>query len=119
MNVCDLEEERRERSLDNNSYVSDQDMCFRKKDRSNRIFGKRKSDFEMGGPVFIGDKKVAVAGGGIIMDGENIDNLTMEQYLTLTGGNQALAVVRAEIGGNVNFEIKSQFNQELREDTFS
>ncbi|GKA52326.1 hypothetical protein Tco_0745522, partial [Tanacetum coccineum] len=69
MNVCDLEEEKRERSLDNNSYVSDQDMCFRKKGRrektrSDRIFGKRKSDFEMGGPVFIGDKKVAVAGGG-------------------------------------------------------
>ncbi|GJZ78375.1 hypothetical protein Tco_0643212 [Tanacetum coccineum] len=68
MNVCDLEEEKRERSLDNNSYVSDQDMCFRKKGRrektrSDRIFGKRKSDFEMGGPVFIGDKKVAVAGG--------------------------------------------------------
>ncbi|GJY69758.1 hypothetical protein Tco_0472740 [Tanacetum coccineum] len=72
MNVCDLEEEKRERSLDNNSYVSDQDMCFRKKGRrektrSDRIFGKRKSDFEMGGPVFIGDKKVAVAGG--VLDG--------------------------------------------------
>ncbi|GKA73756.1 zinc knuckle CX2CX4HX4C containing protein [Tanacetum coccineum] len=70
MNVCDLEEEKRERSLDNNSYVSDQDVCFRKKGRrektrSDRIFGKRKSDFEMGGPVFIGDKKVAVAGGGL------------------------------------------------------
>ncbi|GJX63612.1 hypothetical protein Tco_0296512 [Tanacetum coccineum] len=70
MNVCDLEEEKRERSLDNNSYVSDQDMCFRKKGRrektrSDRIFGKRKSDFEMGGPVFIGDKKVAVAGGEV------------------------------------------------------
>ncbi|GJT44303.1 hypothetical protein Tco_0953018 [Tanacetum coccineum] len=56
MNVCDLEEERRERSLDNNSYVSDQDMCFRKKGRrektrSDRIFSKRKSDFKMGGPV--------------------------------------------------------------------
>ncbi|GJT35394.1 hypothetical protein Tco_0925813 [Tanacetum coccineum] len=74
MNVCDLEEEKRERSLDNNSYVSDQDMCFRKKGRrektrSDRIFGKRKSDFEMGGPVFIGDKKVAVAGGGSMCAG--------------------------------------------------
>nr|GEU45451.1 hypothetical protein [Tanacetum cinerariifolium] len=48
-----------------------------------------------------------------------IDNLTMEQYLTLTGGNQAPGVVKPEIGGNVNFEIKSQFMRELREDTFS
>nr|GEU42353.1 hypothetical protein [Tanacetum cinerariifolium] len=52
------------------------------------------------------------------MAGENIDNLTMEQYLTLTRGNQARGVVRPEIGGNVNFEIKSQFIRELREDTF-
>ncbi|GJT40491.1 hypothetical protein Tco_0940356 [Tanacetum coccineum] len=37
----------------------------REKTRSDRIFGKRKSDFEMDGPVFIGDKKVAVAGGGL------------------------------------------------------
>ncbi|GJY81753.1 reverse transcriptase domain-containing protein [Tanacetum coccineum] len=37
---------------------------------------------------------------------ENIDNLTMEQYLTLTRGNQAPDMVRPEIGGNVNFEIK-------------
>ncbi|GJY25229.1 hypothetical protein Tco_0399955 [Tanacetum coccineum] len=48
-----------------------------------------------------------------------IDNLTMEQYLALTRGNQAPSVVKAEIGGNVNFEIKSQFMRELREDTFS
>ncbi|GJY59390.1 hypothetical protein Tco_0459282 [Tanacetum coccineum] len=47
-----------------------------------------------------------------------IDNLTMEQYLALTQGNQALGVVKPEIEGNVNFEIKSQFIQELREDTF-
>ncbi|GKD91758.1 hypothetical protein Tco_1367265 [Tanacetum coccineum] len=53
------------------------------------------------------------------MAGENIDNLTMEQYLTLTRGNQALGVVRLEIEGNVNFEIKIQFMRELREDTFS
>ncbi|GKC82935.1 hypothetical protein Tco_1138652 [Tanacetum coccineum] len=43
----------------------------------------------------------------------------MEQYLALTRGNQAPGVVKPEIGGNVNFEIKSQFMRELREDTFS
>ncbi|GJY96902.1 hypothetical protein Tco_0513812 [Tanacetum coccineum] len=48
-----------------------------------------------------------------------IDSLTMEQYLALTRGNQAPSVVKPEIGGNVNFEIKSQFMRELREDTFS
>ncbi|GJT66693.1 hypothetical protein Tco_1018173 [Tanacetum coccineum] len=47
-----------------------------------------------------------------------INNLTMEQYLALTQGNQAPGVVKTEIGGNVNFEIKSQFMRELREDTF-
>ncbi|GKC47281.1 hypothetical protein Tco_1065003 [Tanacetum coccineum] len=47
-----------------------------------------------------------------------IDDLTMEQYLTLTRGNQALGVAKPEIGGNVNFEIKSQFIRELRENTF-
>ncbi|GKA00992.1 reverse transcriptase domain-containing protein [Tanacetum coccineum] len=47
-----------------------------------------------------------------------IDNLTMEQYLALTRGNQASSVVKPEIGGNVNFEIKSQFMWELKEDTF-
>ncbi|GKG42439.1 hypothetical protein Tco_0476737, partial [Tanacetum coccineum] len=45
-------------------------------------------------------------------------NLTMEQYLVLTQGNQAPSVVKPKIGGNVNFEIKSQFMRELREDTF-
>ncbi|GJT81698.1 BYPASS-related protein [Tanacetum coccineum] len=48
-----------------------------------------------------------------------INNLTMEKYLALTRGNQAPGVVKPEIGGNVNFKIKSQFMQELREDTFS
>nr|GEX44747.1 hypothetical protein [Tanacetum cinerariifolium] len=48
-----------------------------------------------------------------------IDNLTMEQYLALTQGNQAPGVVKAEIRCNVNFKIKSQFMPELREDTFS
>ncbi|GJR53947.1 hypothetical protein Tco_1404468 [Tanacetum coccineum] len=42
----------------------------------------------------------------------------MEQYLMLTQGNQAPGMVRPEIGGNVNFEIKSQFMRELREDKF-
>ncbi|GJY25390.1 hypothetical protein Tco_0400116 [Tanacetum coccineum] len=42
----------------------------------------------------------------------------MEQYIALTQGNQAPGVVKPEIGGNVNFEIKSQFMRELREDTF-
>ncbi|GJT57432.1 RNA-directed DNA polymerase, eukaryota, reverse transcriptase zinc-binding domain protein [Tanacetum coccineum] len=48
-----------------------------------------------------------------------IDNLTMEQYLALTRGNQAPGMDKPEIGGNVNFKIKSQFIRELREDTFS
>ncbi|GJT75717.1 uncharacterized mitochondrial protein-like protein [Tanacetum coccineum] len=43
----------------------------------------------------------------------------MEQYLALSRENQALGVVKPEIGGNVNFEIKSQFMRELREETFS
>nr|GEV41305.1 hypothetical protein [Tanacetum cinerariifolium] len=50
---------------------------------------------------------------------QEIDNLTMEQYLALTRGNQAPGVVKPKIGGNVNFGIKSQFMWELREDTFS
>ncbi|GJS75405.1 hypothetical protein Tco_0725286 [Tanacetum coccineum] len=53
------------------------------------------------------------------MGDADINTLKMEQYLTLTRGNQALGVVKPEIGGNVNFEIKSQFLRELREDTFS
>ncbi|GJX15293.1 hypothetical protein Tco_0207051, partial [Tanacetum coccineum] len=43
----------------------------------------------------------------------------MEQYLALSRENQASGVVKLEIRGNVNFEIKSQFMRELREDTFS
>ncbi|GJU60001.1 uncharacterized mitochondrial protein-like protein [Tanacetum coccineum] len=43
----------------------------------------------------------------------------MEQYLALTQGNQAPGVVKPEIGCNLNFEIKSQFIREVREDTFS
>ncbi|GJS44270.1 protein kinase-like domain, concanavalin A-like lectin/glucanase domain protein [Tanacetum coccineum] len=43
----------------------------------------------------------------------------MEQYLALTLVNQASGVVKPEIGGNVNFEIKTQFMWELREHTFS
>ncbi|GJW54963.1 hypothetical protein Tco_0099048 [Tanacetum coccineum] len=52
-----------------------------------------------------------------MVEGE-IDNLTMEQYLALTRGNQAPGVVKPEIGGNVNFEIKIQFMRELRKDAF-
>nr|GEY36986.1 hypothetical protein [Tanacetum cinerariifolium] len=43
----------------------------------------------------------------------------MEQYLALSRENQAPGVVKPEIRGNVNFEIKSQFMRELREETFS
>ncbi|GKA16193.1 hypothetical protein Tco_0695940 [Tanacetum coccineum] len=53
------------------------------------------------------------------MAGVDINTLTMEQYLALSRENQAPGVVKPKIGGNVNFEIKSQFMQELREDTFS
>ncbi|GJS87034.1 hypothetical protein Tco_0769670 [Tanacetum coccineum] len=53
------------------------------------------------------------------MAGVDIDTLTMEQYLALSRENQAPGVVKPEIRGNVNFEIKSQFMRELREDTFS
>ncbi|GJY51815.1 uncharacterized mitochondrial protein-like protein [Tanacetum coccineum] len=53
------------------------------------------------------------------MAGVDINSLTMEQYLALSRENQALGVVKPEIQGNVNLEIKSQFMRELREDTFS
>ncbi|GJR97030.1 hypothetical protein Tco_0269204 [Tanacetum coccineum] len=53
------------------------------------------------------------------MVGENINNLTMDKYLTLTRGNQAPGVVKPVIEGNINFKIKSQFMRELREDTFA
>ncbi|GJV37381.1 retrovirus-related pol polyprotein from transposon TNT 1-94 [Tanacetum coccineum] len=53
-----------------------------------------------------------------IMAEVDVDTLTMEQYLALSRENQAPGVVKPEIGGNVNFEIKSQFMRELREDTF-
>ncbi|GKE83311.1 hypothetical protein Tco_1553311, partial [Tanacetum coccineum] len=53
------------------------------------------------------------------MTGVDINTLTMEQYLALSRENQAPGVVKPEIRGNVNFEIKSQFMRELREDTFS
>nr|GEW85269.1 hypothetical protein [Tanacetum cinerariifolium] len=39
-----------------------------------------------------------------------IDNLTMEQYLALTRGNQASSVVEPEIGGNRVLDIVSLFN---------
>ncbi|GJU16176.1 reverse transcriptase domain-containing protein [Tanacetum coccineum] len=59
-------------------------------------------------------------GGSLIIMAEGeIDDLTIEQYLTLTRGNQAPGVVIPKIRGNLNFKIKSQFMRELREDTFS
>nr|GEW31600.1 hypothetical protein [Tanacetum cinerariifolium] len=48
----------------------------------------------------------------------DINTLTMEQYFALTRGNQVPSTVKLEIRGNVNFEIKSQFMRQLREDTF-
>ncbi|GJU17535.1 hypothetical protein Tco_1145501 [Tanacetum coccineum] len=53
------------------------------------------------------------------MAGVDIDTLTMEQYLALSRENQASGVVKSEIRGNINFEIKSKFVRELKEDTFS
>ncbi|GJZ53497.1 hypothetical protein Tco_0608382 [Tanacetum coccineum] len=52
------------------------------------------------------------------MAGVDVDTLTMEQYLALSRENQASGVVKPVIGGNLNFEIKSQFMRELREDSF-
>ncbi|GJU31547.1 hypothetical protein Tco_1175136 [Tanacetum coccineum] len=52
------------------------------------------------------------------MAGVDVDTLTMEQYLALSRENQAPGMVKPKIRGNVNFEIKSQFMRELREDTF-
>ncbi|GKE51257.1 hypothetical protein Tco_1486413, partial [Tanacetum coccineum] len=49
----------------------------------------------------------------------DINTLAMEQHFALSRGNQASGVVKPEVKGNVNFEIKSQFMRELREDTFS
>ncbi|GJW39042.1 putative reverse transcriptase domain-containing protein [Tanacetum coccineum] len=63
-----------------------------------------------------GDRSVPTPG---TMAGVDINTLTIEQYLALSQENQAPGMVKPEIGGNVNFEIKSQFMHELREDTFS
>ncbi|GKC18323.1 hypothetical protein Tco_1020473, partial [Tanacetum coccineum] len=68
--------------------------------------------------MIVGECGIADISIFIMAEGE-IDNLTMEQYLALTRGNQAPGVVKPKIGGNLNFEIKSQFMRELREDTFS
>nr|GEX21055.1 hypothetical protein [Tanacetum cinerariifolium] len=43
------------------------------------------------------------------MAGVDINTLTMEKYLALLRENQAPGVVKPEIRGNVNFEIKSLF----------
>nr|GEW02508.1 hypothetical protein [Tanacetum cinerariifolium] len=48
----------------------------------------------------------------------DINTLTMEQYLALSRENHAPGMVKPKIEGNVNFEIKSRFIRELREDTF-
>ncbi|GJR42695.1 hypothetical protein Tco_1310798 [Tanacetum coccineum] len=53
------------------------------------------------------------------MTGVDVDTLSMEQNIALSRENQAPVMVKPEIGGNVNFEIKSQFMRELKEDTFS
>ncbi|GKC83404.1 hypothetical protein Tco_1139121, partial [Tanacetum coccineum] len=49
----------------------------------------------------------------------DVYTLTIEQYLALSRENQAPGVVKPKIRSNANFEIKSQFMRELREDTFS
>ncbi|GJU31149.1 hypothetical protein Tco_1174738 [Tanacetum coccineum] len=64
----------------------------------------------------VGDEKINFKR---TMAGLDIDTLTMEQYLALSRENQASGMVKLEIEGNVNFEIKSQFMRELREDAFS
>nr|GEV70005.1 hypothetical protein [Tanacetum cinerariifolium] len=53
------------------------------------------------------------------MAGVDINTLTMKQYLALSRENHTPDVVKPEIRGNVNFEIKSQFMRELKKDTFS
>ncbi|GJS21335.1 hypothetical protein Tco_0449967 [Tanacetum coccineum] len=52
------------------------------------------------------------------MGDADINTLTMEQYLALNRRNKAPSMVKPEIGGNVNLEIKSQFIREFSEDTF-
>nr|GEW46815.1 hypothetical protein [Tanacetum cinerariifolium] len=59
------------------------------------------------------------SGSFLVSASSDIRTLTVEQYLALSGGNQAPSVVKPEIEGNMNFEIKIQFMRELREDTFS
>ncbi|GJX50662.1 retrovirus-related pol polyprotein from transposon TNT 1-94 [Tanacetum coccineum] len=49
---------------------------------------------------------------------EECESVEITKYRGMIG-NQAPGVVKPEIRGNVNFEIKSQFMRELREDTFS
>ncbi|GJX49701.1 hypothetical protein Tco_0276546 [Tanacetum coccineum] len=53
------------------------------------------------------------------MGDADINILSIKPYLALTRGNLAPGLVKPKIEGNVNFEIKSQFMRELREDTFS
>ncbi|GJZ73489.1 hypothetical protein Tco_0637635 [Tanacetum coccineum] len=45
--------------------------------------------------------------------------LKAQGFYSVTSPQELRRVVKHEIGGNVNFEINSQFMRELREDTFS
>ncbi|GJT46115.1 hypothetical protein Tco_0954830 [Tanacetum coccineum] len=74
----------------------------------------QRGGFEITG--IIGQTKYIYSG---TMAGVDIDTLTIEQYLALSREKQAPGVVKPEIRGNVNFEIKSQFMRELRKETFS
>ncbi|GKB79064.1 hypothetical protein Tco_0945959 [Tanacetum coccineum] len=54
----------------------------------------------------------------MIADHPDQDKLKFKKVKLEALGYHAPGVVKPEIGGNVNFEIKSQFMPELREDTF-
>nr|GEU67128.1 kinase-like domain-containing protein [Tanacetum cinerariifolium] len=77
-----------------------------------------KSVIDLGFRIVGSIGQTLIATSGNIMAEREIDNLTMEQYLSFTRRNQASGVVKPEIRGNVNFKIKSQFMRELREDNF-
>ncbi|GJZ97323.1 hypothetical protein Tco_0669776 [Tanacetum coccineum] len=49
----------------------------------------------------------------------DIEMLTMEQYLGLVQSNRRTRLMRPEIRGNVNFEIKCQLLQEQKDNTLS
>ncbi|GJY29095.1 hypothetical protein Tco_0404862 [Tanacetum coccineum] len=60
----------------------------------------------------IGDK-------GNVGSQRNCNRSTSNEMVSIDSRKPGTGVVKPEIGGNVNFEIKSQFMRELREDTFS